>query len=116
MSEKPTAAFVLSLIAGILVLLNGVIVAVEERFVALLPQLGIVELLISLPIVNIVLGVLIIVGAVLINSGEPGKVKKGSILVFVLSIISLFTGGGFAIGFILGILGGIFGYEWILSH
>ncbi|MGC9149119.1 MAG: hypothetical protein ACP5GI_06745 [Sulfolobales archaeon] len=114
MSEKPTAAFVLSLIAGILVLLTGIILAVAGGLVAMMLPIGkVVGLVIALAAVNVVLGILIIVGAVFINSGEPGKVKTGSILVLVLSIISLFVGGGgFFIGFILGLIGGILGLRW----
>jgi len=114
MSEKPTAAFVLSLIAGILVLLTGIILAFAGGLAAMLLPFGeVVGLVIALAAVNVVLGILIIVGAIFINSGEPGKVKTGSILVLVLSIISLFAGGGgFFIGFILGLIGGILGLRW----
>ncbi|MEM4427768.1 MAG: DUF6114 domain-containing protein [Zestosphaera sp.] len=43
----------------------------------------------------------------------PGRVKTGSILVLIFSILSLFTvGGGFFIGFILGLIGGILGLTW----
>ncbi|MEM2738969.1 MAG: DUF6114 domain-containing protein, partial [Candidatus Bathyarchaeia archaeon] len=47
-------------------------------------------------------------------SGEQGKVKTGSIIVLIFSILSLFVGGtgGFVIGFILGLVGSILGLTW----
>lgn len=129
MSEKPTAAFVLSLISGILVILTALIMFLVVGLLSLI--FG--ELSESLPgfpgipypleligawiaiigVVGLIFGVLILVGAVMIHSGEPKKVKTGSILVLIFSILSLFTvGGGFFIGFILGLIGGILGLTW----
>jgi hypothetical protein len=39
----------------------------------------------------------------------PGKETIGGILVIILSILSIVIGGGFFIGLILGIIGGILG-------
>ncbi|MEM4155355.1 MAG: DUF6114 domain-containing protein [Archaeoglobaceae archaeon] len=70
-------------------------------------------LLIGLGIVGLVFGVLVIVGALMINSGEKGRVTTGSIIVLVFSILSLFVvGGGFIIGFLLGLIGSIIGLAW----
>ncbi len=120
MSEKPVAAFVLSLISGILVLLTSLFILVSVELLSLggeglgIVFLEVIEALIRvLGILGLIFGVLIIVGAVMIYSGTPQKVKIGSILVLVFSIISLFTvGGGFFIGFILGLIGGILGLTW----
>ncbi|MEM3142407.1 MAG: DUF4064 domain-containing protein [Zestosphaera sp.] len=125
MSEKPTAAFVLSLISGILVLLTALIMFVAASLLSSVsgefPEvpgmpypLELVGTWIAIiGVVGLVFGVLIIVGAVLIYSGNPGRVKTGSILVLIFSILSLFTvGGGFFIGFILGLIGGILGLTW----
>jgi hypothetical protein len=64
-------------------------------------------------VVGLIFGILILVGATMIYSGEPSKVRIGSILVLIFSILSLLTvGGGFLIGFILGLIGGILGLTW----
>ncbi|MEM4717518.1 MAG: hypothetical protein QXE81_02005 [Desulfurococcaceae archaeon] len=112
MSEKPTAAFVLSLVGGIFVILGSILVLVAGGLIGeLVPMVG--GLFALAGGVGLIFGILIVVGAVMINSGEPGKVKKGSILVLILSILSLFlAGGGFFIGFILGLIGGILGLTW----
>ncbi|MDI9642772.1 MAG: DUF6114 domain-containing protein [Archaeoglobales archaeon] len=119
MSEKPTAAFILSLIGGILILLSGLVFAVFYGILgtamSFVPGIGapIGGLLIGLGIVGLVFGVLVIVGALMINSGEKGRVTTGSIIVLVFSILSLFVvGGGFIIGFLLGLIGSIIGLAW----
>jgi hypothetical protein len=63
-------------------------------------------------ILGVVFGILVIVGAVMINSGEPSRVRTGGILALIFSIISLLAGGGFFIGFILGLVGGILALTW----
>lgn len=123
MSGRPTAAFVLSLISGILVLLTalllfvaaGLLSSISGEFSGMLPYPA--ELISTwvtiIGVVGLVFGILILVGALMIYSGEPRKVRTGSILVLILSILSLFTtGGGFFIGFVLGLIGGILGLTW----
>ncbi|MEM2273193.1 MAG: DUF6114 domain-containing protein, partial [Candidatus Bathyarchaeia archaeon] len=62
---------------------------------------------------GVVFGIIVIIGAVMINKTEPTSVRNGSILVIIFSILSLiFSGGGFVIGFILGLIGGILGLIW----
>lgn len=119
MEEKPTAAFVLSLIAGVLILLGGIIGAIigiiGGAVIGLIPGFGWLGGLIAISgFLGLIFGVIVIVGAVMINSGNPDKVKSGSIIVLVFSILSLFTcgTGGFVIGFILGLVGGILGLTW----
>lgn len=115
LGEKPTAAFVLSLIGAIFILINGLLVA--TMFAAggalvgiLLPGLG--AMMIILGALAIVFGIIVIIGAIMINSGERNKVRIGSVLVLIFSIISLVTGGGFIIGFILCLIGSILGLVW----
>lgn len=119
MSEKPTAAFILSLIGGILILLAGIVFAAFFGILGVamffVPGIGIplAGFLIVLGILGLIFGILVIVGALMINSGEKRRVTTGSIIVLVFSILSLFTvGGGFIIGFILGLIGGILGLAW----
>ncbi|MGC8975665.1 MAG: DUF4064 domain-containing protein [Thermoprotei archaeon] len=123
MSERPTAAFILTLISGILVLLSVLLLFVaasllsstSSEFPEILPYpVGLIGTWITIiGVIGLVFSILILVGALMIYSGEPGKVKTGSILVLIFSILSLFTtGGGFFIGFILGLIGGILGLTW----
>ncbi len=123
MSERPTAAFVLSLISGILVLLTGILILVAAGLISSLgeghmpgvpyPLELIGSLITVIGVVGLIFGILILVGATMIYSGEPSKVRIGSILVLIFSILSLLTvGGGFFIGFILGLIGGILGLTW----
>ncbi|MEM2176747.1 MAG: DUF6114 domain-containing protein [Archaeoglobaceae archaeon] len=119
MGEKPTAAFILSLIGGILILLAGIVFAVVFGILgaalSIVPGIGVPlgGFLIGVGILGLIFGILVIVGALMINSGEKGRVTTGSIIVLVFSILSLFVvGGGFIIGFILGLIGGILGLVW----
>ena len=119
MGEKPTAAFVLSLIAGVLILLGGIFGAIAGiiggAMIGVIPGLGwLGGLIVILGFLGLIFGIIVIVGAVMINSGERDRVKTGSIVVLIFSILSLFVGGtgGFIIGFILGLIGGILGLTW----
>jgi len=111
--ERPTAAFVLSLIGGIFILIGSLIVSTLAGVVGgammLIPFLGgFGALLIFLGILGVILGIIIIIGAIMINSGDPSRVRIGSILVLIFSILSLFTtNGGFIVGFILALIGSI---------
>mgnify|MGYP000241631132 CR=1 FL=1 len=117
--KRATAGFIVSLIAGILILINAILMAVALYYVAIIPP-GVLEtmshhfiavrafgLVAALAALGLVCGVLVIIGAVLIY--RPGKEVVGGILVLVFSILSIFIGGGFFIGLILGIVGGALG-------
>lgn len=115
--EKPTAAFVLSLIAGILILIGGLgaatIGAICGAVVGAIPGAAPVGALIFLYMsIGLICGIVIIIGAIMINTANPSKVKTGSILVLVFSLIAFISGGGFLIGMVLGIVGGILGLVW----
>ncbi len=107
-TEKPTAAFVLSLIGGIFILLVGIF-------------LGVVGLALTLPfggfgaafgILGILWGVLIIIGAAMMEN-HPEQSTTWGVLVLVISIVSWYGAlGGFFIGFLLAFIGGILGIAW----
>ena len=112
-------SFVLSLIAGVLILLGGIFGAIVGiiggAMIGVIPGLGwLGGLVIILGFLGLIFGIIVIVGAVMINSGERDRVKTGSIIVLIFSILSLFVGGtgGFIVGFILGLIGGILGLTW----
>jgi hypothetical protein len=112
-SEKPIRAFMLSLIAGILILVNAVSVAAAATwFPWLIPTLpgsssNDVTILYSVAAVGLICGVLVLFGAIMLHS-RPEHKRAWGIMVIVSSIPSIVTGGGFIIGFILGIIGGAY--------
>lgn len=116
MTEKPTAAFALSLIGAIFILLGGIATAAVASLVggALLGfgfDFGLGFLIVG--VLGLVWGIIALVGAIMMNSSDKSKVRTGSILVLVFSIISWFGAfGGFFIGFLLGLIGAILGLTW----
>ena len=111
LTEKPTKAFNLALTAGILIITNAVLLGVVAKwFIGIMPILpGSSEndpmLLIGLATVGLIFGVLLLIGAFLLHI-KPANKKAWGIMIIVFSIPSVIMGGGFIIGFILGIIGG----------
>lgn len=102
-------AFKLSLIAAILILINAALLsATAAWFPWLLPTLpgttgNDPNLLYTLSAVGLTLGTLVLLGAI----GLRKSPNRGlGIFVAVASVPSVITGGGFIVGFVLGILGG----------
>lgn len=111
-TEKPTAAFVLSLIGGIFVLIVGVVIGIVG-FAITLPLGGFGA---ALGALGILWGVLIIIGAVMMNS-HPEQSTMWGVLVLVVSLLSWIGAlGGFFIGFLLAFIGGIMGIAFHPSH
>lgn len=115
-SEKPTAAFALSLIAGILIFINGAVLGAVGSFIApFIPGASetalITGILGSLTAIGVILGIIMILAAVLLYRNPAQKTMWG-VIILVLSIISIFIGGGFIIGLILGIIGGALALAW----
>ena len=116
--KKATAGFVVSLIAGILILINGValiwLYTAIKTFTGFMPQMpmtGAAQAMGSfwamMGVISLIFGIIVLIGAFLIYM--PGKEVIGGILVLIFSILSIFVGGGFLIGLILGIIGGALG-------
>jgi len=106
--EKPTVAFVLSLIGGIFILLGSLIVAAIGAAIAVFfPGLGI-----TIAALALLCGIVVVIGAVMLYV-NPEKSTIWGVIILVFSIVSLFFGlGGFIIGMILGIIGGALGIAW----
>jgi len=109
-AKRATVGFVLSLIGGIFILINGIAwFALSNLF----DQLGLGGLFgfgLALDVlggVMVVFAILVFIGAWLIYT--PGKEMIGGILALIFSIISFIGGGGFVLGAILGLIGGILG-------
>ena len=58
-----------------------------------------------LTVIGLIFGVLVLLGAVMLRI-RPISKKAWGIIIMMFSISSVVTGGGFIIGFILGIIGG----------
>ncbi len=121
-SQSRGPAYVLSIISGTLILLGGVFLAISA---GILPSraYGMGSKLVSemlrsanLPlgtgfhevsaIIGIVSGVMVLVGAVMIGSRREVYPAWGAV-VLIFSALGLLGGGGFSIGSVLGIAGGI---------
>ena len=105
MEEKPTTAFILSLIGGIFVLLSGLALGALGTLFAIF-TFGAGLVLWIFPI----FGIIIIIGAIMINS-NPGSTKTWGIVILILGIISL-VGIVTALGGILSIIGGALAIVW----
>jgi ribosomal protein L40E len=107
-SEKPGAAFILSLVGGLFVLLGGIVTAViGAAFTLFIGGIGGI-----LGVLGIVWGVLILVFASRLNS-DPGSHSTSGALIIVFSVLSWVGAiGGFFIGFLLGLIGGILAITW----
>jgi len=110
----PSTAFVLSLIGGIFILLGGlaeaaILALIGTAVISIFPGLG--ALLIALAVVALVFGLIIIFGALMLRS-KPESAKMWGVIILVLAIVSLVGGGGFFIGFILALIGGILALVW----
>jgi len=107
-AEKPSAAFVLSLLGGIFVIIGGVVTAAIGAFFTFM--LGGIGGIIG--VLGIVWGVLIIVFAYKLNS-DPASHSTSGALIVVFSFLSWIGGfGGLFIGFLLALIGGILAITW----
>jgi len=120
---RPTAAFILLLIGGILVVIfAGLYMFAEDWVKSILPE-GWVPTIPELTkalggkgnmyILGLIWGILVIIGAALVYTGGPGKVKAGSIIGLIFGLLSLLEiAGALYIGFILALIGAILGLVW----
>ena len=115
--KRATAGFIVSLIAGILILINALVFfALADLIESMADFIESSGGVLPFPIEGIfatfgaigaIIAIVVIVGAFLIYM--PGKEVIGGILVIICSILSIVIGGGFVIGLIIGIIGGILG-------
>jgi hypothetical protein len=125
MVSRPTSAFIFSLIGGIITLISGLI-SINSWFILysmsgtsftywLLGDLfsfTAMEALV-LFVIGTICGLLIVVGAVLQYSGKKSRVRMGSFIVVIASVVgALPTFFGFFIGFLLSVVGAAKGLSW----
>ncbi|MGB8310983.1 MAG: hypothetical protein WCE81_03850 [Halobacteriota archaeon] len=122
MAEETNAAFLLSLISGVLILMGGFVVlglgligSLGMIFTPMMGHmtgymmggfwfLGWVSYIAAA--IGIVSGIIVLYGAFTLRSRPEERTTWGA-LILTFSLISLLGSGGFLIGAILGILGGV---------
>lgn len=110
MAKKPTAAFALLLIGGVFVLLQGILAIALGSLLSFMPSImGASSLSILVGVFIVMLGIIIMTSGILMNAKDKEMIKAWSIIGLVFSLVSLFFGGGFFIGFLLGFIGSILG-------
>jgi len=123
--ERPTAAFVLSLVGGIFILVGGGAVSMFGPFgfggmmggfrgmmgyrYGIMGGLGFGVF----GILGLIFGAIVIISAFMLNSKPHDHSTWGTVIV-IFSVLSIFGSamGGFGVGLILGIIGGILGITW----
>ena len=98
---KPTAAFALSVIAGLVTILGAFLLTSSPIFLLTDPTLATM-----IQLLGTVAGLLVIAGSWLLYNNAAQR-KLGSILVLVFSLISMNI-----LGLILGLIGGFLGYTY----
>ncbi len=127
----PVAAFVLSLIGGVLILIGGIVSSMwfmyggygmggmmggfggmMGGYQGMMGGFGVpFGFMGGLWLIGLVAGTLVIIGALMLNA-RPAEHTAWGTIILVFSIISFIGMGGFFIGAILGIAGGAMALSW----
>ncbi len=111
----PRTAYLLSLVGGILVLFLSIILAILYAVLASVSlSFGFgfaAGIAIGLAVLALLMGVLILVFALRMKN-HPESAQMAGVVVLICAIISFVGGGGFYIGAILAIVGGILALIW----
>ncbi|MCI4372453.1 MAG: hypothetical protein L3K02_02240 [Thermoplasmata archaeon] len=103
--EFSVLAFVLVLLASLLVLLEGILLLVAGAIVgAISPTVG--GAVSGLGFVGVLLA-LVLGSMAYVLYRFPESSRVAGVVVLLVSFLSFFTGGGFFLGLVLGIVGGI---------
>jgi hypothetical protein len=131
--EKPGTAFVLSLIGGIFILLGGGAMTMLGSWMGnygygmmggyrgwggmMGPGFGMMEGLGYgfgfLGVLGLIFGAIVIISAFMLNN-KPEQHSTWGTLIIVFSVLSVFGSamGGFGIGLVLGLIGGVLAITW----
>jgi hypothetical protein len=125
--ERPTAAFILSLLGGIFILLGGGMWGIIGSFMGSYGFSGMMGFYgrrrgmmgsafgmmgLAFGLVGLVFGAIVIISAVMLNK-KPEEHNTWGTLIIVFSVLSIFGGmSGFGAGLILGLVGGILAITW----
>ncbi|WP_052833769.1 hypothetical protein [Staphylothermus marinus] len=110
-SEKPSYAFILGYISGIITIMMGTIILIVTILsgpysVKITGPIGEIRSE-SISLWYLLDGSLILMSALRINSGVPSKVREGGILITIFSVFSMFW---FTI--LLGVISGMLALIW----
>ena len=107
-AAAPTVAYLLGLIAGVLVVLNGLFLVLTGATLGLALGDG------ALPfgLAGAVVGAAMIVAALSLDARPDRHVRWGAVLIAGSAASLVLVGGGFLIGFILGLVAGILAMAW----
>ncbi len=109
---QPTKGFRLSLIAGVLIVSNAALLgAATAWFPSVIPTLpgssgNNPAILYRLTVIGIIVGILVLLGSIMLRL-KPSNKTTWSVMIIGFSIPSFIIGGGFIIGLIFGIIGGV---------
>jgi hypothetical protein len=111
----PRTAYLLALIGGILILLGAIVEAIEFAIIgsafAAFGFGGFAALFIALAVIALIFGLIVLILAMRLKSNPQGA-KMTGVLIIVFSLLSFIGGGGFYIGAILALVGGILALIW----
>jgi hypothetical protein len=135
-TERPTAAVVLSLLGGVFILLGGGMRTMMGSFLGSFgygmmggyqgwggmmrygyPRYGMMGAfgygIGFLGILGLVFGIVVIISSLMLNH-KPQEHSKWGVLIVVFSVLSIFGSamGGFGVGLILGLIGGVLAITW----
>ncbi len=119
---RPVAAMILSVIGDLLILVAGIFYILVASAIGGLglgdiPELDTLEatlgidletILLTIGVIGVVLGALVLVLGIVMYM-KPGSSTALGIIILILSLISIIATGGFFIGLVLGLVGGILG-------
>ena len=129
--EKPVAPFVLGLIAGIFILLGAIVMSMFAFGIASMMSsnggamsgtmsnmyagmsmgmmMGFAP---ALTVVGIASGVMVILGSVMVYT-HPSESQLWGAIILAFSVVSIIGGmGGFLVGLVLGVVGGVLALTW----
>lgn len=108
-NQRPVAAFVISLIAGVEIIIVSFFLALIGGGLTSSTQGGIGAIF---GIIGMVWGVLIVFSAVMLYR-RSRQHKIWGVMIIIFSVVSIFGAiGGLFVGLILGVIGGILGIIW----
>jgi hypothetical protein len=128
--EKPTAAFILSLVGGVFILLCGGMMSMIGSYIGqygwgmmggyggwggmMGPGFGMMGFAFgALGVLGLIFGAIVIISAIMLNS-KPEQHSTWGTVIIIFSVLSIFGSamGGFGIGLVLGLIGGILAITW----
>ena len=124
--QKPSLSFTLSLIGGLIILVGSLIsfvwIAIGNTNFGFWGMMGgwhgmmgnfgySYTYMTTFAVVGLVCGVIVIVGALMLNAHPAEHVTWGT-LILIFSAVSFISMGGWFVGALLGIIGGAFALSW----